>query len=251
MMKIFRQLLTGRDIAESRHSDGLLLGILLHELSTPVTQLRFGLLRIEREYCGDDKSFRIQLKSLLSAVEQISGIIASCGESVSPRSSRHDRELLNLNSICEHALLTVKRTVAQPFTTRRVYSSGLMIDGSSPDLIRAVINILKNAIEAGTLIEKIVISIETELQFDNGSPQAIVRIIDNGCGIQPELLSSLGTSEAVTTKPGSGRGFGVHIASTIVHDHGGKMEIRSPVGSGRGTCVEISLPLRRENYYDR
>ena len=73
---------------------------------------------------------------------------------------------------------------------------------------------------------------------------ACIQISDNGVGIAPALLdkisSCLERPASMTAEAGKGLGFGIPIASALVRQHGGSLEIASALG--RGTDVSIVLP---------
>jgi C4-dicarboxylate-specific signal transduction histidine kinase len=66
-------------------------------------------------------------------------------------------------------------------------------------------------------------------------------VSDNGCGIPPETLPHVFEPFFTTKKAGQGTGPGLSIASNIVQDHGGSIELAdNPSG---GVTVRISLPM--------
>lgn len=97
---------------------------------------------------------------------------------------------------------------------------------------QAMINLIKNALEAmngaGTL------TIHT-FQRDHS---LYFEFTDNGCGIDPAVLTQIYTP-FYTSKP-NGSGLGLVITKTIVESHGGTISCRSVLG--KGTTFTISLP---------
>jgi PAS domain S-box-containing protein len=73
--------------------------------------------------------------------------------------------------------------------------------------------------------------------------EIVVEIVDDGCGMPPEVLSKI-FDPFFTTKPiGRGTGLGLSLSHGIIADHGGRIEVQSVVGSG--TRFRIVLPSRR------
>jgi len=70
---------------------------------------------------------------------------------------------------------------------------------------------------------------------------AKIRVRDNGRGIPGEELSRI--FEPFQTTKGGGMGLGLAIVQRIVEAHGGRITIESE--EGKGTLVEIHLPIRR------
>ncbi|MFP4308202.1 MAG: sensor histidine kinase [Desulfococcaceae bacterium] len=71
--------------------------------------------------------------------------------------------------------------------------------------------------------------------------RAIIRVSDDGCGIEPQHLSRI-FDPFFTTKPtGEGTGLGLAVSYGIVKHHGG--DIRVDSRPGEGTEFEVILPL--------
>jgi signal transduction histidine kinase len=70
----------------------------------------------------------------------------------------------------------------------------------------------------------------------------VVRIIDDGVGIPPELLDRI-FDPFFTTKPvGQGTGLGLDIARRLVRRNGGEIDVESRPGGGR-TEFRVTLPV--------
>ncbi|MFD0676410.1 MULTISPECIES: PAS domain S-box protein [unclassified Paenibacillus] len=104
-----------------------------------------------------------------------------------------------------------------------------------PNQLKQVfVNVLKNGMEAMPDGGKLLIHIEY-----NPAGSVIVRIIDQGHGISEEDLPRLG--EPFFTNKESGNGLGLMVSQRIIANHKGSLLIQSELG--KGTCVEIHLPL--------
>jgi two-component system cell cycle sensor histidine kinase PleC len=70
-------------------------------------------------------------------------------------------------------------------------------------------------------------------------------IADTGIGISKDALAKLGRPfeqvESQLTKSHQGSGLGLAISKSLVELHGGKMSIRSSLGTG--TLVVVRLPM--------
>jgi two-component system, NtrC family, sensor kinase len=69
-------------------------------------------------------------------------------------------------------------------------------------------------------------------------------VIDDGCGIPPEILPKIFDPFFTTRAIGQGSGLGLSLNHGIVADHGGSIEVESAVGVG--TTFRIRLPIRRQ-----
>lgn len=70
-----------------------------------------------------------------------------------------------------------------------------------------------------------------------------VEVEDNSSGIAPDHLARV-LDSFFTTKPvGCSTGLGLSLAYGIVQKHHGRIDMRSE--PGRGSCVRVTLPVRR------
>lgn len=109
------------------------------------------------------------------------------------------------------------------------------IMGERDRLKQVVNNLVTNAVEAVTDVERPRIRLEAELRDDQSWK---LSVIDNGPGIAPEVASRAFES-FVTTKE-AGTGLGLAIVKRIVELHGGGVSLRPRPGGG--TCASISIP---------
>ncbi|GAB6931067.1 hypothetical protein JCM10914A_50500 [Paenibacillus sp. JCM 10914] len=106
------------------------------------------------------------------------------------------------------------------------------IRGEVNQLKQVFINLLKNALEAMTHGGIITIDIQQIGQ----DVQIIVK--DQGVGMTPEQMKSLG--EPFYTTKDSGTGLGLMITKNIIHNHGGTLDVFSI--PEQGTTFTIHLP---------
>lgn len=101
---------------------------------------------------------------------------------------------------------------------------------------QALINLLKNAIEAGgkaSDVELRIVTTDSTLEFC---------VLDRGKGFSEEALQQ-GLLPFYTTKKG-GSGVGLALCRDVVQEHGGSLRIKSR--SRGGSAVYCQLPLREE-----
>ncbi|MHC0037620.1 two-component system sensor histidine kinase NtrB [Pseudoneobacillus sp. C159] len=110
---------------------------------------------------------------------------------------------------------------------------GVMVVGKRNALIKAIFNLMKNAIEAISHNGKIVIE-----QFVKDD-RINLKITDSGIGIAKENLTKLGTP--FFTMKRDGTGMGLSQVFSVVHHHNGRISVQSEIG--KGTTFHICLPL--------
>ena len=75
---------------------------------------------------------------------------------------------------------------------------------------------------------------------DNKNNEAIINVMDNGQGIDPDMLPKLFSKFA--TKSYSGTGLGLYISKNIVEAHGGRIWAQNN-SDGKGATFSFSLPI--------
>jgi len=112
------------------------------------------------------------------------------------------------------------------------YNSEILAD---PELIEQVlINLIRNAVEAVTKQADPQIKIEVSMQQ---SKFTLIKIEDNGSGIDSDKVDKVFIPFFTTKKSGSG--IGLALSKQIIQMHGGHITLASKVGVG--TTVEIRL----------
>ena len=184
---------------------------------------------------------RLNLKMLLSEIEQSTGRIADLVKAVKSYSYM-DQSPMQQVDIHEgiESTLTMLGHKLKNVTLVRAFDRSippLMAYGS--ELNQVWTNLIDNAIAAVNGNGKICVGTSRE---DN---QLVVEIVDNGPGIPPQVQSHL-FEPFYTTKPiGSGTGLGLIISNRIVADrHGGEIEFESKPGETR---FKVRLPLNRSS----
>ena len=111
------------------------------------------------------------------------------------------------------------------------------VEGDSRALNQVFLNLLKNAAEA---LDGRGGSVCVRAREEKG--EIVVRVQDDGPGIAADLRSRLFEPFFSTKESGKGTGLGLAISRRIVMDHGGSIELVSPVGSG--AIFEVRLPIQ-------
>lgn len=113
-------------------------------------------------------------------------------------------------------------------------SRELVLDADSKKLRQALLNLVLNAMQASE--KGSAVTVEVAKSCADGA--AIVRVIDRGAGMTPDVLERI-RKPYFTTKDG-GSGLGIAIARGIIEQHGGTLDFEST--RGRGTSAIVRLP---------
>jgi two-component system, sporulation sensor kinase B len=158
-------------------------------------------------------------------------VLASDGEK--------EHRLLNIHEEMEHILKCV-HTYALIHQVELTYipsfEKDLYIKGNRSQFQQALLNFIKNGIEAIKQDGKLEIAIHEMLE-------SIYFVIeDNGKGMNKEQLNSLGSP--LKSHKENGTGLGTMIAYNIIHSMSGKIDVSSE--KGKGTTFSIILPKAKK-----
>ena len=158
-------------------------------------------------------------------------------------------EPVNIHEIIEHVRNLIAAEVNNAATIKRDYDPSLPpLPVDRAQLIQAVLNIMRNALQAASSPEACTILLRTrsQRQFTIGGHRhrlvCRVDIIDNGPGIPAEIQQAIFVP-MVTGRP-DGTGLGLSIAQSIVNRHGGLLECASEPGNTRFT---LYLPMEQSH----
>lgn len=113
----------------------------------------------------------------------------------------------------------------------------LAIEADINLLDQVMINLLVNAIEAVKDRPEPRITLAAEVQ---GSNKIIVKVMDNGAGMPPELLDKIFIPFFSTRKTGSG--IGLSLCKQIMLLHKGNIQVQSTEGKGSSFLLTLSPP---------
>lgn len=111
----------------------------------------------------------------------------------------------------------------------------LTVLGDGERLTQAFENVIANGVRHSPSGKTLLVLVAR----DEHKHAAIVRVIDEGSGIPPELLPHL-FERFVSTRPNRGIGLGLYLAERVAAAHGGSLRVESELGSG--ACFEFELP---------
>lgn len=222
--------------SERLASIGRLAAGVAHEVGNPVTGI--ACLAQDLKFESDQPEVREAAAQILGQTERITRIVQSLVHfSHAGRAGDSELGVVDLFECVEEAIHLLSLQKDRP----RVHFNNLMppdmmIRGSEQTLTQLFINLLTNARDASPPESPVDISAGQE------GNDIVVRVRDYGHGIAPQHLGRL-FEPFFTTKPaGQGTGLGLSLVYSIVEDHGGHIEVKSPLEDGMGTEFTIMFP---------
>ena len=113
------------------------------------------------------------------------------------------------------------------------------IPADADGLNQAFLNLVQNALDA---VEDDTGAVTVTCRFDAERQQVVVEVIDNGSGIEPDLLDDIFTP-FYSAKGQKGTGLGLAVARKMVLEHHGTIEVASE--PDEGATFTVKLPARR------
>lgn len=252
--------------AESSRLERNIYAGILHDLNGPLTFLT-GMSELLRDEMALSVNVTpTHLQDWRDRTEQLWRQASYCGE-LSQRSVRYIRgsrssESAELPRVLEDLIQILRAHPACRGNNLivRPAAAGLRTRMSSPDLLRVLVNLGVNALQASDQPHRVEIdtwSLQEPVDllalnqrapgiligqetFLNRTPLVAVAVRDNGPGISPEILPRLFTSIVSTKDDRSGTGLGLTVVRRAVVEAGGALHLRTQ--PGRGTSFTLFLP---------
>jgi two-component system nitrogen regulation sensor histidine kinase GlnL len=235
---------------------------LAHEIRNPLGGIRGAAQLLSSELENPDH--REFTGIIVSEVDRLSRLVGQMQASVVVKKPK----ILNVHLALEHVRKLAESDPDQPLQIKTDYDPSLPdIWGDEDQLIQAILNMTRNAIQAVTEMEYVSddrISSESELGFKEvgfkseseiifrtridhhilGSleQEQVLRIDiqDNGTGIESDIVDHI-FEPMVTNRP-AGSGLGLSITEEIIHAHGGVITVKSAPGK---TVLSVFLPIAK------
>ncbi|MGZ5066809.1 MAG: hybrid sensor histidine kinase/response regulator [Usitatibacter sp.] len=219
------------------------LATLAHELRNPLAPLRNALeiLRVSGNDPAVSEKARAmmerQLKQMVRLVDDLLDVSRITTGKLGIRKS-----LTELQAVLRDAVETTR-----PFIEARSQELAIelppepvCVDGDRTRLAQVFSNLLNNAAKYTQPGGRITLTLE------KSGDEAVVRVVDNGIGLEPQSLSSIFDMfvqvDRTLERTQAGLGVGLTLARRLVTLHGGTLVARSE-GSGKGSEFEVRLPL--------
>jgi signal transduction histidine kinase len=214
---------------------GKLAASMAHSIRNPLTSVKMRLFSLDRSLDLNSQQ-REDFQVISEEIVHIDSLVQSFLEFSRPPKLR--MQMISPSEIVDLALkLMTHRLESYQVSVQVERHERLPVVEADPDRLKEVlVNIMVNACEAMKGGGAIVIREEETLDASLGQV-AVVRIRDNGPGIEEGLRARI--FEPFFTTKEEGSGLGLSIAVRIVEEHGGRLNLESRKGQG----AEFSLIL--------
>jgi GAF domain-containing protein/two-component sensor histidine kinase len=250
--EIFGSVVILRDISRLRELDRLkdkFVSTVSHELRTPLANLKLYLSLLQQ---GRPERHEKYLEVMQREVERLARLIGDLLQISRLQSERHAERSQVRQPVDFEALIetVVHNNLAWADSEHKellheCLSSPLPTGYGDPDqLLRALTNLVSNAISYTPEGGRVVVRSQVEPVEQTKPDWVIIDVIDTGIGIPVKELSTIFErfyrgSNVSPAMPGTG--LGLAIVKDIVELHGGRIEVES--AEGQGSQFRVRLPV--------
>ncbi len=148
--------------------------------------------------------------------------------------------VLKLNGAVSDMEKLLRRLIREDVTVKTVLCADPWpIEADPGNIDQVILNLVVNASDAmsngGTL------TIETANEIVDGVRFAVLKVVDTGTGMSPEVQARIFEPFFTTKEVGKGTGLGLPTIYGIVQSHGGSIEVQS--AEGAGTTFTVRFPV--------
>jgi two-component system nitrogen regulation sensor histidine kinase GlnL len=218
---------------------------LAHEVKNPLGGLRGAAQLLEREL--DNPEYAEFTRIIIEEADRLTDLVDRLlGPNKEPNLGS-----FNIHRLLEHVIRLVEAEYPDTLNVVRDYDPSLpKLFGDEDQLIQALLNMVKNAaqilaehpeIAAPTVTLRTRVVRTFTIAGVKHRMVARIDIIDNGPGIDPDMIDRV-FYPMITSRP-EGTGLGLAITQAVIGQHGGVIECESHPGE---TCFSVFLPLEAD-----
>ncbi len=202
-----------------------------HELRTPLAVMQAG----SEMILSKSRTYSEYMKFIGESLDEVKRLTTLSNDLLFLAQNNKKKESLkkevSLSEICKKQL-DIMRPYAdiKQVQINESIDSNIMLSGNKDDLIRLVINLLKNAIDYNKTQGTLTLSLE------KNNSDIVLSVIDTGIGMEKEELSHIFERfykiDNSRTQNSSGAGLGLSIIKEIVDEHHGTIKVNSKKDEG-------------------
>ncbi len=240
--QVDRQLRITREetLLSQQHATQALLRGLAHEVKNPLGGIRGAAQLLSKQLDSFELNEYIQV--IIDEADRLRNLVdRMLLPNTLPRKAQ-----TNIHFILERVYALASAENKNGPTIKRDYDPSLPDLLADPDqLIQAVLNVVRNAVQALAGNGEITLRTRSQRRFTIGNTMhrlvLQIDIIDNGPGIDPAIKQNI--FFPLISGRAEGTGLGLSIAQSLINQHNGLIECESEPGH---TCFSIFLPVTTE-----
>ncbi len=216
----------------------LLLDTISHDIKTPLTNLMLAVDLFKNSTPDSPVSFQPLLKTVDNALKKMQNLLI---ELTDTRRHAHkyksEEEVLNFENIFEDVRLTLNDNIRISGAVLKKELNAFEITFSKRKLRSLVYNLVNNAIKFASAERTPVIFIKTAIE----EGFFIISVRDNGIGIDLNKQEAIFERYFRLENAIEGSGLGLYLVKEIVMQSGGKISVKSELGTGSEFIVYLKI----------
>ncbi len=231
----------GEKLLEQQHSARLLVRGLAHEIKNPLGGIRGAAQLLDMEL--QDAELSEYTRIIMAESDRLRELV---DRMLGPNRPPH-KTALNIHEVLERVRQLVQAETTGQIMIKQDYDPSLpMIEADLDQLIQAVLNIVRNAVQAlgnqGEITLKTRITRQATINHRRYRLSIKIDIIDNGPGIKENMINQI--FYPLISDRTEGTGLGLPIAQSLINQHHGIIECSSKPGN---TVFSIYLPVENSD----
>jgi nitrogen fixation/metabolism regulation signal transduction histidine kinase len=213
---------------------------LAHEIKNPLTPIQLSAERLRHKLLNKlpEADARVVDRSTHTIVQQVEAMKAMVNDfSNYARSPRMEPQPLQLDQLVSEVMDLYPGAASGARIEVELGAEHAQISGDPLRLRQVIHNLVKNALEATEGKDDARVLVSTAIVTDDDRLQLELAVLDNGGGMDEELIGRL--FEPYVTTKAKGTGLGLAIVKKIVEEHGGIIWAENLDGGAR---VAVRLP---------
>jgi signal transduction histidine kinase len=215
--------------------------VMAHEIKNPLAPIRgYAQLlstKLDRVDPADRELFSRALAVIREEVERIDRRVTKLLERMHAHKTERAPAAIDLVQAVNDAIRLAEGTPNAPPIVSAIPKDPIEVLGDEDDVRGAMLNVLENAIEAMAGAAGVI-----EVRIRREGEQAVVEVLDEGPGIDPEAAAR--AFESFFTTKAAGTGLGLAVVKAAVEAGGGEATI-APRPDRRGTRVQMRFVTAR------
>jgi two-component system, NtrC family, nitrogen regulation sensor histidine kinase GlnL len=209
-----------------------------HEIRNPLGGIRGAAQLLEREL--DDKDLLEYTQIIINEADRLRNFI----DRMLTTSDQPEKSDMNIHEVIEYVVSVVRAENSHPLNFKKNYDPSIpYINADREQIIQAILNLIRNAVEAidedGTITLRTRIQRQVTIQHKLNRHIIELDIIDDGPGVPAEIESGALFYPLVTGRA-EGTGLGLSIAQQLIQSHGGLINYER---KDSNTYFSILLPM--------
>ena len=216
---------------------GTMVSGVAHQLNNPLSNIFSSCQILHEEIDYPDADYKKELmQQIEKEVDRAKTMVHSLLEF--SRKKEFKSKPISLKALMEDTIRLIKGDIPTKVEVHVEVPEGNWIIADKQRIEQAIMNIIKNAIDAMPEGGKVSISAKE----DTPNKQVEIRIMDTGIGIEEETAKRIFDPFFTTKEDGKGSGLGLFVAREIIEEHEGSIKVASV--EGEGTTFTITLPVK-------